>query len=84
MKYLQVSQQLAPQQFVPYFTLEPLHSPCSKLNGQIKRDIMLMVADNSQELKLELIQGLVRIQKDKCQIRQDLIILVVKCFTLRF
>lgn len=45
------------------FTLEPLNSAFSKGHGQIKRDIVLMIANNPQELKLELIQSLVGIQE---------------------
>lgn len=44
------------------FTLEPLDSAFSKWHGQVKRDKVLMVANNPQELELELIQSLVEIQ----------------------
>lgn len=47
------------------FTLEPLNSAFSKGHGQIKRDIVLMVANHPQELKLELIQSLVGIQEER-------------------
>lgn len=41
------------------FTLEPLNSAFSKRHRQIKRDIVFVVANHPQELKLELIQSLV-------------------------
>ena len=46
-----------------FLTLEPLYSAFSKGHGQIERNIMLVVANNPQELKLELIQSLGGIQE---------------------
>lgn len=41
-------------------TLEPLDSALSKRHGQVERHKVLVVADHSQELKLELVQSLER------------------------
>lgn len=41
-------------------TLEPLDSALSKWHGQVERHKVLVVADHSQELKLELVQSLER------------------------
>lgn len=44
---------------VIFFTLKPLYSAFSKGHGQIERDVVLMAANNPQELKLKLKQSLV-------------------------
>lgn len=46
-----------------FFTLEPLYSSFSKGHGQIKRDVVLVAANNPQELKLKLKQSLVGIEE---------------------
>ncbi len=46
------------------FTLKPLNPAFPKGHGQVKGDIVLMVANNPQELKLELIQSLVGKQEN--------------------
>lgn len=44
------------------FTLEPLDPAFSKWHGEVKWDKVLMVANNPQELELELIQSLVEME----------------------
>ena len=46
------------------FTLKPLYSPLPKRHGQVQGNVVLVVADDTQELKLELEQSLRRRQNN--------------------